>query len=230
MDIRPTRHGLRLSQHGVVISELRTCAGPTHSVFDVLAALMGVLEHRDPVALLGFAGGGMMAPLAHLGYSRCLHAVDLDAASHALFAQHCPHWHDRVRWTQGDALTWLQRQRRQFGLLVEDLSIPSDGDVFKPEICWDSLPALIRQKMHPDGIVIFNLLKPRSGPWSQPLRSIPRLFGDSRLVLLEEFENRILVCGRGLPSARALGSRLRGALEALRSRQAGRFRVRGIPA
>ena len=229
MDIRPTRHGLRLSQHGVVISELRTCAGPTHSVFDVLAALMVVLEHRDPVALLGFAGGGMMAPLAHLGYSRCIHTVDLDRESHALFEQHCPEWRDRVHWTQGDALQWLRRQRRRFGLLVEDLSVPSDGDVYKPEVCWQALPGLIRERVHPDGTVIFNLLKPRSGPWTRSLQFISGHFGDGRLVLLEEFENRILVCGKSLPTGRELGTRLRRALQTLRSRQAERFRMQQLP-
>jgi len=30
MTITPTKHSLRLSQHGVVISELRTSPGPTH--------------------------------------------------------------------------------------------------------------------------------------------------------------------------------------------------------
>ena len=61
MDITATRHGLRLSQHGVVISEMRTAAGPTHSVFDVLAALVPLLAPRGRVGVLGFAGGGMMA-------------------------------------------------------------------------------------------------------------------------------------------------------------------------
>ena len=53
MDITATRHGLRLSQHGVVISEMRTAAGPTHSVFDVLAALVPLLAPRGRVGVLG---------------------------------------------------------------------------------------------------------------------------------------------------------------------------------
>jgi hypothetical protein len=50
-----TKHGLRLSQHGVVISELRTTPGPTHSVVDVLAALIAVLAPAGRIGVLGFA-------------------------------------------------------------------------------------------------------------------------------------------------------------------------------
>ena len=59
MDITSTKHGLRLSQHGVVISEMRATPGPTHSVFDVLAALVAVLMPAGRIGVLGFAGGGM---------------------------------------------------------------------------------------------------------------------------------------------------------------------------
>ena len=57
MDITHTEHGLRLSQHGVVISELRTSSGPTHSVADVLAGLISVLRPEGRVGVLGFEIG-----------------------------------------------------------------------------------------------------------------------------------------------------------------------------
>ena len=78
--ITPTKHGLRLSQHGVVISELRTSAGPTHSVFDVLAAAIAVLAPTGRIGVLGFAGGGMIAPLRGLGVASVIDSVDLDRA------------------------------------------------------------------------------------------------------------------------------------------------------
>jgi spermidine synthase len=228
MDITPTRQGLRLSQHGVVISELRTSPGPTHSVFDVLAALVEVLRPPGPVGMLGFAGGGMLAPFAALGWACPFAAVDLDREAYELFRQHCPHWRDQVAWHQGDAVTWLRRRRRPFGLLLDDLSVPVDGDVFKPAVCWQTLPALIRARLRPDGVALFNLLLSPGDAWTKAVPRVAEPFGEARVILLDDFENRLLVAGAALPSARALALAVRWALVRLGSRQAGRFRVRRV--
>lgn len=226
MDIRPTRHGLRLSQHGVVISELRTSPGPTHSVFDVLAALITILDRGPRLGVLGFAGGGMMAPLAALGFQGRLETVDLDAGSFQLFEEHCPAWSHHVRFHLGDAAAWLNRQRRPFDLLMDDLSIPRDGDVHKPAICWEQIPNLIRGHLKPGGVAIFNLLEPRPGRWNPEFDRIAARFESVRVVHFDEYENRILIAGSDLPKAAALSIRLRRELTRLRSRQATRIRVR----
>lgn len=224
MDILRTRHGLRLSQHGVVVSELRTTPGPTHSVFDVLAALMLRLDPGGRVGLLGFAGGGLVAPLRALGSHSPFAAVDLDRTSYELFRTHCPDWNAQVDWHQDDAGEWLARQPANFSLLVEDLSEPHEGDVFKPAMCWRELPELIRTRLRPDGIGVFNLLRPRDS-WEPGFAFVAGHFEEARVVHLDEFENRILVVGRRLPSAREMGTALRAALRRLRSRQADRLRV-----
>lgn len=229
VDIHPTRNGFRLSQHGVVISELRTKPGPTHSVFDFLAALIQGLPVSGRVGVMGFAGGGMMAPLVRLGFERTLETVDLDAESYDFFRRHCPGWSGLVDWTHADAEHWLRGQRRPFGLLVEDLSEPWENDVKKPDLCWGVLPGLIQQHLAPEGIAVFNLLKPKSERWEPELIGLARNFKEARLLLLDDFENRILVAGRSLPTARALRTLLRDSLGTLGSRQKDRFRVRTLP-
>lgn len=228
MDITPTKHGLRLSQHGVVISELRTAPGPTDSVFDVLAALIAALAPAGRVGVLGFAGGGMMAPLRGLGVEAVIDSVDLDRAGYDLFREHCPEWANRVRWQQADAVKWLRGQRAKFDLLMDDLSIPRDGDVFKPDISWTILPKLIRQRLRPGGFAVFNLMLSPGDSWKAALPKVTQHFAAARLVHLDEFENRILIAGEQLPSARALGVSLRRELHRLRSRQATRIQVRGV--
>ena len=229
MDITATKHGLRLSQHGVVISELRTSAGPTHSVFDVLAALIAVLPPQDcigRIGLLGFAGGGMMAPLHRLGVEAVIDSVDLDRAAYELFRRHCPDWTARVRWTHADAVTWLRAQPRDFDLLMDDLSVPCDGDVVKPDVCWNVLPKLMRARLRPGGFGVFNLLPSLDGQWHTGQNRMVDLFDAALLIELDEFQNRILVVGDALPLARPLGATLRAALRHLRSRQAERIRLR----
>ncbi len=228
MDITPTKHGLRLSQHGVVISELRTAPGPTDSVFDVLAALIATLAPAGRVGVLGFAGGGMMAPLRALGVEAVIDSVDLDRAGYDLFCQHCPAWAHRVNWQQADAVQWLRGRRAKYDLLMDDLSVPRDGDVFKPDISWTVVPALIQARLRPRGFAVFNLMLSPGDAWSQALPKITRPFGAARIVHLDEFENRLLIAGEELPTARALGIALRRELRRLRSRQATRIQVRGV--
>jgi hypothetical protein len=226
MDIQSTRHGVRLSQHGVVISELRTSPGPTHSVFDVLAAVIAVLAPRGRIGILGFAGGGIIAPLTALGVTTRLAAVDLDRGSYNLFRRHCPAWSGRVAWQQADAAEWLRRQPAPFDLLLDDLSVPCDDDVVKPEISWNGMGGLMRQKLKPQGFAICNLLPSAHGRWEPRLGQLAGLFEANLVLHLDEFDNRILIAARTLPSAHALGRQVRQQLQAIRSRQAGRIHIR----
>ena len=155
-------------------------------------------------------------------------SVDLDRAGYELFRQHCPAWANRVNWQQADAAEWLHGQRTTFDLLMDDLSIPRDGDVFKPDISWTILPELIRQRLRPDGFAVFNLMLSPGQTWNAALPKITRHFAAARLVHLDEFENRLLVAGEKLPTARALGISLRRELHRLHSRQATRIQVRGL--
>ena len=228
MDITRTKHGLRMSQHGVVISELRTSSGPTHSVADLLAACIGVLRPEGRIGVLGFAGGGMQAPLCALGVGTRIDTVDLDRSGYELFCEHCPAWIARVNWQQADAVEWLCAQPNNFDLLVEDLSVPSDRDVFKPAITWEVLPELIRDRLVPGGIAVFNLLPPPSGIWIRELEWMADTFGEARLVSFDDFANRILVAGKALPPGRAFGALLRSALRGMGSLQAERIHVRTL--
>lgn len=227
-EIKRVRDGLRLSQHGVVLSELRTSAGPTHSVFDVLAAIIAVLAPQGRVGVLGFAGGSLMAPLRALGFAGPVAAVDLDRAGYDLFRQHCAGWAGDLTWTKADAAEWLRAQPTDFGLLLDDLSIPDAGDVIKPAITWDVLPELVRSRLRPGGFGVFNLLMPPSGQLLPELKRIGGLFGRACVVNLTDFENRILIGGLELPESRVIGRSLRQALDRLDSRQAGRIRLSGV--
>ncbi len=234
MKITRTRHGLRLSQHGVVISELRVTPGPTHSVFDLLAAIIDWRLQPDPryrrrperIALLGFAGGGMLAPLRAMGVTSTIATCDLDCEAYELFLRHCAAWSEQVRWQHSDAVAWLRRQRAGFDVLVEDLSVPANGDVTKPAICWagGGLPELIRTRLRPGGWAVFNLLPPLPArPWRIDVQRLAQLFPAARLIELDEFENRILLVGQSLPPARELSLQLRQRLRVMGSRQADRF-------
>ena len=108
-----TRRGIRLVQQGLVLSEIRTTPGPTDSLFDVLAATIAALAPGPDVALLGFAGGGLVAPLRAMGFGHPLEAVDLSLVGEALFRAHSGPWVGRVTVHEDEASRWLRSRRRR---------------------------------------------------------------------------------------------------------------------
>lgn len=228
MKVTPTRNGVRLSHHGTVLSELRRTPGPTHSVFDVLAALAARLTPEGRLGILGFAAGGIMAPLRALGFAGPVAGVDLDPAGYTLFRHHAASWAGPVTWSQADAATWLAQEPADFAMLIDDLSVSAGTDVLKPAITWEVLPRLTREHLAPGGVAVFNLLKHPGVSWRASLAPLVSLHPAARLVLFQDFENRILVLGGSLPPARVLGPDLRRTLRRLGSRQARRIAVRSL--
>lgn len=226
MELRRTAGGVRLVQHGVVLSEVRSLPGPTHSVFDVLAVLAARLSGGGSLVLLGFAAGGMLAPLRAVGHRGVVSAVDLDPAGFGVFQRHCGRWAGPVEWAQADAVAWLGRRRGLERLIIEDLSVPVGKDVFKPEISWATLPRLIGRRLGPEGVAVFNVLPGLDGDVPEVFgRELERL-GGVLTVWMEDFENRVVLAGPGVPGARRVAAGLSAGLRRLGSRQAGRVRVR----
>ncbi len=227
MEVERTVGGVRLSLHGVVISEVRDQPGPTHSVFDVLSALMVILYGGGRVGLLGFAGGGMMAPLRRLDFRGRVEGVDLDRRGIEVFLERCGRWAGDFDWHHGDAIGWLEAQgEQQFGLIVEDLSVPARDDVFKPDVSWGSLPSLVRSRLSRGGFGIFNLLPAEDGEFPEQLHCFGFPGVEPVRVEFDHYCNRILIVGRQLPTARTMGAMLGVQLRSLRSEQAGRVHVR----
>ncbi len=227
--LRTTKRGWRLSQHGTVLSEVLAAPGPTHSVFDVLAAASRLHPGARDMALLGFGGGGTVAALRALGESATIHAVDLDSTGQRLLVSHGCGWLAPWKWADAEAAEWLAGQRR-FDVIFDDLSIPRDGDVVKPVITWETLPRLVPRHLRRGGLAVFNLLRPRGVAWARAVGTVAERFSSVHVVALNEFENRIVLAADEwtLPPAREVHRLLRVALARLGSRQATRFQVRGF--
>lgn len=227
VELRPTRTGIRLLQHGIVLSEILNSPGPTHSVADALAAATVTLANGPRVGLLGFAGGGVLAPLRAMGGTHEVRAVDLDDRFEPLFQRLCGRWAPPLTVDHADAGHWLKRQRSKFDVIIDDLSISKDRDVFKPAISWDVLPRLIRDRLTWDGVAVFNLLKPRERSWSHGILTVIAPFTEARFIWLDDFENRLVVVSdRPLPSARTLSAQMRDKLSQIGSQVAEGMMVR----
>lgn len=222
----PTKRGVRILQHGIVLSEVLRSPGPTHSVVDVMAAAIEVLSPGLQVALLGFSGGGLIGPLRALGARHRVTALDLDDHGFAAFEKLCRRWAGQVRWHQAEAGSWLRVTRRRYDCVAVDLSIEQDGDVAIPDLVWNELPSLVRRRLKPRGLALFNLLRPANLSWKEGLARVIGPYSSAWVVTFEEFENRIVLAGRKDGTARSISREIRTRLRELGSKQADRITVR----
>jgi hypothetical protein len=215
--IERTRRGARIREGDVVLSEILARPGPTHSLFDLLAAAIAALAPSGRVAMLGFAGGGVVAPLRAMGWSHPLHCVDLSGEAEPLFRELSSAWAGEVALDLQDAESWLRRRGGRFDLILEDLSVPSPIGTVKPYVSFDSLPRTIRGRLKRDGVAITNVLPLPGTSWEAMYARISAPYERALAVHLDEYQNRVVIAGDAIPDARATGRRLREALGAIGS-------------
>lgn len=212
-----------------MLSEVLSEPGPTHSVFDVLAASVSLHPRPRRVGLLGFGGGGVVAALRGMGLTCRVEGVDLDAQGWSLFREEGDRWSGSLTFRRAEAVSWLSQGRRPFDVIIEDLSVPRDGAVEKPAATWETLPDRISRRLAPGGLAVFNLLRPPGGSWPRLVNTVSKPFGPAAEIRLAEFHNRIVVAwaADGVRSGPepGVGGQLRTTLRALGSRQASGIRV-----
>ena len=220
MKVVRTRRGARIVEDDVVLSEILARPGPTHTLFDVLAAAVAALAPGPRFAMLGFAGGGMVAPLRAMGFAHAVDAVDLSREGYSLFREVAGRRLDPVACERADAVAWLRGRRRRYDVVVEDLSTPSPAGVVKPYATFDELPELIRKRLRSGGVAITNLLPLPGTSWSALLARVARPYPRSVVVQPADYENRILIAGDDLETAADVSRKLRAALRDIGSHQA----------
>jgi hypothetical protein len=224
-----TRRGFRLEQNGCVLSEVLRSPGPTNSVFDFLALSAEVLSIGPRWGLLGFAAGGLMAPLRAVKSQAEVFSVDLSREGFDLFEEVGSVWKGALAFDQEDAVCWLRAQEVPFDVIIEDLSMPTEDDVEKPSISWEDLPVLMRDRIAENGVVVTNVLKSEGMNWEPMLNMVRGEYSTTLLIHLQEFENKILVQTDRTISPSLLSRRLRQSLRSIGSDQADQFRVQALP-
>lgn len=218
----------RIVEGDDVLSEVLDHPGPTDTLFDVLAACIAALTPGPRVAILGFAGGGIVAPLRGMGFTAPLTAVDVSLEGHPLFRELAGHWAGRVDVIEADAAQWLRRSKRSYDLIFEDLSVPSTQESVKPVVSLDTLPDLMQRRLRPGGIAVTNVLPVPGTAWTPLLEHLAEPFPAAQVLLPQEYVNRILIAGPRLPAPRRTGRKIRDALARIGSVQTRLLSVRRL--
>ena len=227
MRVIRTRYGARVVDGQSFLSKVLWAPGPTDEVFDVLAAAIAAAP-AGPVAVLGFAGGGMIAPLRAMGDDRPIDAVDLDVGAEPLFRELCGDWCGTVRVHRGEATRWLGRQRARFAAIADDLSIEAADGATKPRASLEAVPGRVAARLRAGGWAVVNLLPVARVAWADLIDRAAGAHAEVRVVHLRDHDNRVVVAGARLPGARALSNAFRARLASIGSSQARKIAVRSV--
>ena len=186
----------------------------TGLVWDMLAAAALLGERHAPRSLLmlGLAGGTSLRTLRHLLPKCRFTAVDIDGEIVRLARQHMALDATGVDVVIGDAYTWLQRNRRTFDVVIDDIYLAGRTDVFRPQAMDRPLLHNLRRCVAPGGVLAVNLV---TGPGHRTTQStIRRLlrenFAEARSVTSPAAMNEVLVAGRKVATAHRLRDRESG--------------------
>jgi len=110
------------------------------------------------VLMLGVAGGTSLRTLRHLLPDCELTGVELDSGLLALARQHMNLDACRAEIIEADAWTWLLQNRRKFDVVIDDLYLAGEDDVFRPHT-WDTTRHdLLMRAVAPGGHLAINLV------------------------------------------------------------------------
>jgi len=222
-----TRKGAGVLHGRHLVSWLPSQPGPTHSVFDVIAALAMEGAAAGPIAMLGFAAGGTVAPLRALGFDGAVRAVDLDTRPVGAFREVAGSWAGDVTVDERDALEWIRSRRGRYGAVIEDLSMAIPGDVTKPPVSYGPLPEAVAARVAEGGVAVFNLLPVAGLSMTALATRVCAPFADARVISLRDYDNWFVLVSHGrLTSSVRLRGRLNARLYSIGSRMARTLSVR----
>ncbi len=180
----------------------------TGLAWDLIAAGCLLRPEGPPrsVLMLGVAGGTSLRTLRHLLPDAELTGVELDSELLALARQHMNLDACRAEIIESDAWTWLLQNRRKFDVVIDDLYLAGEDDVFRPHT-WDTTRHdLLMRAVAPGGHIAINLV---TGPGHRTIQShTRRMLRDNHAVVKSLTTpggmNEVLVAGDHVEGLRCL--------------------------
>ena len=172
------------------------------------AALLGKADPPRSALMLGLAGGTAFRILRHLLPDCQLTAIDIDPEIVGLAREHMELDALGIKVILGDAYPWLEKNRRRFDVVIDDIYLAGKTDVFRPRV-WDSgLLEHLKRAVAPGGVLAVNLV---TGAGHRSMQSLTRRilrehFPVVRTIQSSDAMNEVLVAGQSVATGRRLES------------------------
>lgn len=180
----------------------------TGLAWDLIAAAALLRKNGPPrsVLMLGLAGGTAYRVLRHLLPDCKLTAIDIDSEIVDLAREHMDLDSLDIEIHTTDAYPWLERNKRTFDVVFDDIYLAGKTDVFRPQAWNPELLASLRRAVAPDGVLAVNLV---TGPGHRTMQSLTRKilcdsFPQVRSLRTAEGMNEVLVAGETVATRRQL--------------------------
>jgi spermidine synthase len=172
------------------------------------------------VLILGLGGGSAARVVRALAPRARITGVEIDAG----VVRAARRWFDLdglgVEVVKGDARLYLERTRRRFDVILDDVFVGNRRNLRKPDWMPDPGLALAAGQLRPGGILVSNAIDEAASV----VREMRRLFVSTLQIAIEDYDNRVVV-GAGFPLS---GRTLRAALthNSILAATAQRFKIR----
>ena len=198
-------------------------AGATHASFhqkrfltglawDLIAAGALLRSGGEPknILMLGVAGGTALRTLRYLLPETFLTGIDLDSELIELARAEMSLSETGAEIIIADAYDWLRENKRTFDVIIDDLYLAGEDDVFRSDNCDSDWLSEAARSLSPGGILVLNLV---IGPGhrakqSEVRKNLRARFPVVRSLRTEESMNEVLVVGESVASASHLNSYL----------------------
>lgn len=130
--------------------------------WDALTAAC-LLKARTPqsVLLLGLGGGTVVRQLRFLLPHVEIVAVELDALLIELARDHMGITDADTAIVHDDAFKYVRKTRRRFDVIIDDLFLCGDDDVYRPEAVAGEWLDVLKRRLTDGGVVVANLITDR---------------------------------------------------------------------
>jgi spermidine synthase len=204
--VKKSGKGRVLRIDGTFASWYEPGSAVTGSVWDALAAPLLVLPkpRRNRVLILGLGGGSAARVVRALAPKAQITGVEIDPS----VVRAARRWFDLdglgVDVVKEDARVYLERTRRRFDVIIDDVFVGSQRTVRKPDWLPDPGLSLAAGNLRPGGILVSNTIDEAT----TVAREMRALFKGTLEIEVEDYDNRIVV-GAGFPlSGRVLRTAL----------------------
>ena len=188
---RGRRRELRVD--GTFASSWRPGQVTTGSVWDVLALPILALPppRRRRVLILGLGGGSVARLVRALAPEAAIVGVEYDAAVLRAARRHFQLDALGLEIVRGDARAYLDRSRRRFDLVVDDVFVGRGYHVHKPDWLPEPGLRLAVARLARGGLLVSNTIDETAAVAASLATQLPARVR----VRIEGFDNRILVAG-----------------------------------